>query len=64
MTAPSTSPFRNVTSREVTGAANWLASEKSLPHPIIPELRKRFGLSAAEAVRAIREANLIRARAL
>lgn len=64
MTAPSTSPSRGVTSHDITGAANWLASEKSPPHPVIPELRKRFRLSAVEAVRAIREANLIRARAL
>ena len=30
----------------------------------VPQLRERFGLSPAEAVEAIREANLIRARAM
>lgn len=45
-------------------AARWLATEKTPPHPIIPALRKQFGLSATEAVQAIRESNLIKARAL
>lgn len=44
-------------------AAKWLATEKAPPHPIIPALQKQFGLSAKEAVDAIREANLIRGRA-
>ncbi len=47
----------------VQKAALWLATEKNPPHPIVPELRERFGLSAAEAVAAIRESHLIRARA-
>lgn len=43
-------------------AAAWLASEKEPPHPIVPSLRRRFNLSAAEAIAAIREANLSKAR--
>jgi len=40
-------------------AAQWLASmpEESRPHPLVPVLRAQFGLSALEAVQAIREAN-------
>ncbi|MGN6144414.1 MAG: hypothetical protein ACTHOP_12575 [Mesorhizobium sp.] len=46
-------------------AAQWLATtpERQRPHPIIPHLVREFGLSAAEAVKAIRESHLIKARA-
>lgn len=46
-------------------AATWLATtpERQRPAHLVPHLRKAFGLSAAEAVQAIREAHLIRARA-
>lgn len=49
----------------VRNAADWLASldRAEKPHPIIPALRRRFDLTPAEAVAAIREANLIHARA-
>lgn len=46
-------------------AAQWLATggaDKNLA--VVPQLRSRFGLSAIAAVAAIRESNLIRARAL
>ncbi|ARY23920.1 hypothetical protein [Brucella melitensis] len=33
------------------------------PHPVIPYLRMQFGLSAVEAIQAIEESNLIKARA-
>ena len=50
----------------ITAAARWLAtsspSERS--GPIVPELRRRFGLTALQATEACREAALIRARAL
>lgn len=36
----------------VVTAAQWLAEEQSPPQPIIPELRRRFGLSALEACEA------------
>lgn len=46
-------------------AARWLATtpEAQRPHPILPHLQKSFGLTAKEACDAIREANLIQARA-
>lgn len=48
----------------VLEAARWLATGGSdRARPPVPQLRERFGLSPAEAVEAIREANLIRARA-
>lgn len=51
-------------SAAVDEAARWLAFERSPPRPIVPGLQKRFGLTPAEACQAIREAGLIRARAL
>lgn len=47
-------------------AAEWYATtpRRHLNRPIIPTLRERFGLSNQEAVQAVREANLIRARPL
>ncbi|MBA8906820.1 hypothetical protein HNQ95_002600 [Aminobacter ciceronei] len=51
------------TSRDVAVAAVWLATEKNPPHPIVPDLRQRFGLTLSEAVAAVREATLIKARA-
>lgn len=40
-------------------AAAWLAStpESERPHPIIPAIRERFGLSAVEACEAIRQSH-------
>lgn len=45
-------------------AATWLASRPfhQRPHPIVPQLRKLFGLTTTEACAAIREANLRHAR--
>lgn len=50
----------------VLKAAMWLAvtPEHQRPHPIIPHIVKAFGLSTGEAVSAIRESHLIRARAI
>lgn len=53
-------------SREtILAAAGWLAEtpKSQRPRSAIIELRNRFGLIASEAVEAIREANVIRARA-
>jgi hypothetical protein len=36
----------------VITAAQWLADERQPPQPIIPELRRRFGLSPLEACEA------------
>lgn len=45
-------------SAAIDAAAEWLAStsQEKRPHPIVPALRQRFGLTALEAVQAIREA--------
>jgi len=46
-------------------AARWLSTtpQRQRPHPIIPHLQKVFGLSAKEAVEAIRKAHEIAGRA-
>lgn len=50
----------------VHSAASWLATlpYAKRPHPLIPALRARFELTPAQAVEAIREAQLIRVRAM
>jgi hypothetical protein len=49
----------------VVEAARWLAltPDRDKPHPIIPALRQRFGLTLLEATLAAAESVLIRARA-
>lgn len=49
----------------IAKAANWLATtpDAKRPHPLVPYLQKAYGLAPAQAIAAIREANLIRARA-
>lgn len=51
-------------SESIQKAASWLATtpDQQKPHPILPHLIAEFGLTTAEAVAAIREANHIRAR--
>ncbi len=51
--------FSHEHSESVTVAAEWLRLIPSLerPRPIVPALRELFGLTALEAVQAIREAN-------
>lgn len=51
-------------SEAITEAATWLAVQSPRPSPIVPELQRRFGLSAVDACQTIREANLIRGRAI
>jgi hypothetical protein len=48
-------------SAEVERAAIWLADEKSPPHPVVVELRRRFNLSALEASEACAMAQRFRA---
>lgn len=47
-------------------AAAWLASplRQRVNRPIVPHLKETFGLTTMEAMDAIREANLRRARAI
>lgn len=47
-------------------AARWLSTtpQRQRPHPIIPHLQKTYGLTAGEAIEAIREAHKIAARAI
>jgi len=52
-------------SSDIAAAAQWLATGGAdKTKAAVPQLRKRFGLSATEAVAAIRESNLIKARSL
>lgn len=46
----------------IRSAAQWLLRQAGRPQPkIIPTLRQRFGLSPAQAITAICEANRMRA---
>lgn len=58
MNAASLTPPEHEHSAAICIAAAWLRSipQAERPHPIIPALRERFGLTAGEAVQAIREA--------
>lgn len=55
----------NEHSSAIEVAAAWLSqtSRDRINRPIVPTLKAQFGLTASEAVAAIREANLRRARA-
>lgn len=52
-------------SAAITEAAGWLATTppRQRPAPLVPAMREMFGLSPVDVCEAIREANLIRARA-
>lgn len=52
-------------SEAIHNAAKWLAEtpDRQRPPHVLAHLQHEFGLTAAQAVAAIREANLIRARA-
>lgn len=56
---------RGIYADPLTAAAQWLATtpDDRKPHPLMPHLRKEYGLTTAEAIDAIQQANLIRARA-
>jgi hypothetical protein len=53
-------------SAAISQAAQWLATtpRTEIIGSVVPALRGRFGLTVMQAVQAINEANLIRARAL
>jgi len=59
------SPPEHSHSAAIDEAARWLATtpRHERPRPLVIELRDRFGLGAVDACAAIREADLIRARA-
>lgn len=46
----------------VEEAAAWLAEQNPLPHPAVPALRARFGLTAVEACEACSLAQALRGR--
>lgn len=52
--------------KKIDEAATWLATtpDTHRPHPLIPHLQAAYGLSLQEAIAAIRDANLKRARAI
>lgn len=51
-------------STKIAEAAQWLSiTPRSQRGAAVPEVQRRFGLNAAEACEAIREAALIHARA-
>ncbi|QKC84385.1 hypothetical protein [Mesorhizobium sp. NZP2077] len=64
MTAALTAPEHSHTAA-IDQAAQWLATTppRQRPAPLVPAMREMFGLSAVEVCAAIREAQLIRARA-
>jgi hypothetical protein len=53
-------PPEHERSESVIQAAQWLAEQNPAPQPIIPELRKRFSLSALEACEAAALSNKYR----
>lgn len=55
----------NTSPAAVQEAAAWLATtpRERITNPIIPTLRRQFGLSAVEAVEAVRQAQVKQARA-
>jgi hypothetical protein len=52
--------MHRISTAAIERAARWLASQSAPPHHVIPELRRRFGLSAVEAIEAIRQAAKLR----
>jgi hypothetical protein len=44
----------------VAAAARWLAGETNPPRPIVPNMRRQFDLTPAQACDAIRLANEMR----
>ncbi|KQT57588.1 hypothetical protein ASG54_13090 [Aureimonas sp. Leaf460] len=58
--------LNHLSSAAIDEATLWIATRAmgEIPTPIVPALRGRFGLSAAEACTALREAALIQGRAL
>ncbi|MEW6630311.1 MAG: hypothetical protein AB1440_05535 [Pseudomonadota bacterium] len=53
------------TNEAIAHAGEWLSttSRERIGRPIIPTLKEKFGLSTQEAIEAVREAQVRRARA-
>jgi hypothetical protein len=66
MTGQPLTPPGHESTAAIDIAARWLATthRRDQGKNVIVQLRQRFGLSPVQACEAIREANLIRARAL
>jgi len=54
------SPPEHEHSAAVEQAAQWLADQREAPHPVIPTLRERFGLTPLEATEACAWADRMR----
>ncbi|WP_352804383.1 hypothetical protein [Mesorhizobium sp. M0292] len=65
MSAADLSPPEHEHSAAIDHAAQWLATTppRQRPAPLVPAMREMFGLSAVDVCAAIRESQLIRARA-
>ncbi|MEO9341058.1 hypothetical protein ABFT80_27080 [Mesorhizobium sp. SB112] len=52
-------------SANIQTAAQWLAvmPDEKRPQPLVPYLKREFGLSSGQAIEAMRESWLIKARA-
>jgi hypothetical protein len=59
------SPPEHTATAAIDEAAAWLSKHPRdrIHRPIVPHLKQAFGLSTADAIEAIREANLRGARA-
>lgn len=53
-------PSEHEHSATVETAAVWIAELTNRPHPLVPVLKERFGLSAVEACEAIAWADRMR----
>lgn len=56
MSAASIAPAPDV----IDSAARWILDHPDAPRPLLPTLRRRFGLDIGAAVAAIRRANEMR----
>lgn len=54
-------PPEHAHSAAVEQAAQWLADLREPPHPVVPALKERFGLTSLQATEAIAWAGRMRA---
>lgn len=61
MTAPELTPPEHTATAAIDAAARWYVEQGDMTgRAVVPELKQRFGLTAAEAIEAIRAANMLR----